>query len=47
MFTIEFCKRILNNENINYNNEEIKAIRDYLYLLAEIEIDNNILEFEL
>lgn len=37
MLSIEHCKRILEDEGDNYTNEEVKEIRELLYLLAEIE----------
>lgn len=38
MLSIEICKAILKKYNYNLTNEEIKQVREYLYLLAEIEI---------
>lgn len=40
MLNLEICKRILGNNN----NEEVKMIREYLYLLAtlQIEYENNV-----
>ena len=40
MITIEQCNKILNNGERKYNNEEIRMIRDYLYLLANLEIND-------
>jgi len=39
MLTIKECKEKLKNENRAYTDEEILAIRDYLYKLARINID--------
>ena len=39
MITIEQCNKILNNGERKYNNEEIRMIRDYLYQLANLEIN--------
>ena len=41
MLNIDACKKILKNKN----NEEVKMIREYLYLLAtlQIECENNVL----
>ena len=36
MLSIEICKEIL---NYKLNNEEIKQVREFLYLLAEIQIN--------
>lgn len=43
MITLERCKEVLNTGKKKYNNDEIKEIRDYLYFLAElqIEVENN------
>ena len=38
MLSIERCKEILNKGTKKFSNEEIKDIRDYLYLLADIEL---------
>lgn len=40
MITLEKCKEILNKGETKYDNEEIKLIRKYLYLLAELQIEN-------
>jgi hypothetical protein len=39
MITIEKCNKILNNGERKYNNEEIRMIKDYLYQLANLEIN--------
>jgi len=39
MLTINECKEKLKNDKIEYNDEEVQAIRDYLYKLAHINID--------
>ena len=39
MLTLEECKKILNNSN----NEEVKMIREYLYLLAALQIESEII----
>lgn len=43
MLTLEDCKRILNNEERKYKDEEVKKIREYLYLIGnlQLEINNN------
>lgn len=38
MIGINECTQILNKGEIRYTKEEIKAIREFLYLIAEIEI---------
>jgi len=40
MLTLETCTKVLNNGNKKYNNEEIKLIREYLYLLANLQVEN-------
>lgn len=40
MITLEKCKEILNKGKRKYDNEEIKLIREYLRLLAELQIEN-------
>mgnify|MGYP000024092762 CR=1 FL=1 len=42
MITLAECKKILNAQKIKYTDEQVKQVRQYLYLLAEmqIEIDN-------
>jgi len=36
MLSIELCKKILNRKERKYNNEHVKAIRDYLNQMALI-----------
>lgn len=38
MLSIERCKDILNKGIRKFSSEEIKEIRDYLYLIADIEL---------
>ena len=40
MLTLETCAKLLNNEKKKYSNEEVKQIREYLYLLAQLQIEN-------
>ena len=42
MITLEQCKKTLNRGEWKYTNEEIKQIREYLMLLAEMEIEHNL-----
>ena len=43
MVTLEKCKTILNDKGgRKYSDEEIKLIREFLYIVAEIEEDNNL-----
>jgi len=41
MIPLERCKKILNKEKYKYNEEEIRLIREYLYFIGQIEINNN------
>jgi hypothetical protein len=36
MLSIELCKKVLNDKNKNYSNEQVKLIRDHLYKMALI-----------
>lgn len=38
MLNLERCKELLNKGNRKFTNDEIKEIRDYLYLIADIEL---------
>ena len=38
MLSIERCKDTLNKGIRKFSSEEIKEIRDYLYLIADIEL---------
>ena len=35
------CRKILNTGKKKYSEDEVKQIRDFLYLWGQIEIDNN------
>ncbi len=39
MINIERCKKMLNNGERKYKDEQIRMIRDFLYQLAELEIN--------
>jgi len=41
VISIEECKKILNKEGRKYSDENIKEIRNYLYFIGLIEIENN------
>ena len=56
MVSIDKCKKLLNSGKRKYSEEEIKAIREFLYLIAEFENNdlnkdddecNNLLQSEL
>lgn len=40
MITLEKCKQILNTKTKKFSDEEIKLIREYLYIVANIETEN-------
>ena len=40
MLTLETCTKILNNGKKKYSNEEVKQIREYLYLMAQLQIES-------
>jgi hypothetical protein len=37
---LEYCKKILNQGTRKYDDEEIREIREYLYFIGQIEINN-------
>lgn len=39
MISLEKCKDVLNKKKDKYKNEEVKEIRDFLYLLAGIQYE--------
>ena len=39
MITLENCKKLVNKGERKYKDEEIKMIRDYLYQIANFEIN--------
>ena len=46
MINLEVCKKTLNNEVHQYNDDEIMQIRDYLYQLATLALKENEREYE-
>ena len=40
MLTIEQCKKILNGNGLNLNDEQVERIRDELYIAANICFDH-------
>lgn len=40
MLTLEICKKILNSGKKKYSNEEVRQIQEYLYLLAQLQIES-------
>ena len=40
MIPLEQCATILNKGKEKYDNEQVKIARQYLYLLAELQIEN-------
>jgi len=39
-FSIEHCKKILNKNGRDYNDEQVRKIRDFLYFIAEMEYES-------
>lgn len=39
MLSIKHCKDVLNRSGMKLTDEEVKQVRDYLYTLAEIQIE--------
>lgn len=39
MLSLETCKSIVNEGKRKYTNEEIKEIREFLYLLANLQVE--------
>lgn len=44
MITLEQCKKILNNGKRIYTDNEIKEIREFLYRMAGLQIESEIIE---
>ena len=46
MIALENCKKILNNREKKFKDEEVKIIREYLYYIGglQLEIENNYLK---
>jgi len=40
MLSLEVCKKILNQSKKKYKDEEIKQLRDYLYMIAELQLES-------
>ncbi len=40
MLTIKECEKILNKNGGAYNIEEIKSIKDFIFMLAEFHLSN-------
>ena len=40
MLSLEVCKKILNNGKRKFKDEEVKQLRDYLYMIAELQHEN-------
>lgn len=39
MLSLEVCKKILSDGKIKYTNEEIKEIREFVYLLGYLQVE--------
>jgi len=40
MLSLERCKEILKNGKRKYPDEELKRLREFLYLIAELQLEN-------
>ncbi len=40
MLSLELCKKILNGGKKKFNDEEIKLLREHLYMMAELQLEN-------
>ena len=40
MLSLEVCKKILNSGKTKYKDEEVKQLRDYLYMIAELQLES-------
>ena len=38
MISVEWCKKIIKKYNYNIDNEEVKKLREFLYMIAEQQI---------
>lgn len=41
MLSLNYCRSVLNKGERKYDDQEIKSIRDFLYIVAGIEMENN------
>jgi hypothetical protein len=41
VLTLDYCKAILNQGERKFNTEEVRMIREFLYQVAGIEMENN------
>jgi hypothetical protein len=41
VLTLDYCKTILNQGERTYNTDEVRIIREFLYQVAGIEMENN------
>ena len=43
MLTIEQCSKILNtDEKVKYTKDEIRAIREFLYIMAQLQVESKL-----
>ncbi len=40
MISLEHCRKILNKTKSKYTDEEVKMIREFLYRMAQIDVNN-------
>ena len=39
MLSLEVCKKIVNDSKLKYTTEEIKEIREFVYLLGYLQVE--------
>jgi hypothetical protein len=40
VLNLDICKKVLNNGKKKYTNEEVKQLKEYLYMIAELQLEN-------
>jgi hypothetical protein len=40
VLNLETCKKVLSNGKKKYTDEEVKQLREYLYMIAELQLEN-------
>jgi len=40
VLNLEICQKVLNNGKKKYTEEEVKQLREYLYMIAELQLEN-------
>jgi hypothetical protein len=40
VLNLETCKKVLNTGKKKYTDENVKQLREYLYMIAELQLEN-------